>query len=45
MQGTKTREKANLQKVKIGNKKYWLSTRAMRTLNKKPLARRVKTNA
>ncbi len=35
MQGTITRLKPNLQKVKIGNKKVKISARAMRTLKNK----------
>lgn len=35
MQGTITRMKANLQRVRIGNRFYKISARALRTLKKK----------
>jgi ribosomal protein L28 len=34
MRGTKTKVSANLQRVKIGNKRVKISTRALRTLKK-----------
>jgi len=34
MRGTHTRLKANLQKIKIGNKSYKISARGLRTLKK-----------
>jgi ribosomal protein L28 len=36
MRGTLTKVKANLQTIKIGNKKVKLSTRALRTMKKNP---------